>query len=936
MTPAGYTVLRRQTIALASPDPSSSYSTVLAQMLDALAWGSGALQVRVFAQDIVGVSSSVRIAVYNVVAAPDDPAVMFESADPIAYVDLAPITSTTPQLLIAKLPTVSDPSFTIARYLTVKMIVNAGPNSISGSVTLGVDLIGYRGMAGPRGTAGTNAYSTSTQSFTAPAANSTATLFAGDCTWAAAGQRVFLSDAVNGVTSYFRVAANGSATSVSLGNEDVAQAGFVFATGSKLSPAGEDGLPNPGAFASMYKGALNTSTTPLTSYSGNNLTASGATTSTAAGSITVAAAGAYRVSADILAQFGGPSQGAANCYLVMTLNGTLIGGTDQTVSVPIAGAVANLNREVVLNLAANDVLKVEYALGTGCSFVDFWGTFTADACAGGGASNDAQYLTLATNASLANERVLALNATKFSTTDGGAGGNYSVDLTGNFGSTNISTTGFVGVGATPRATVGLIRAGSPATVGNRTVVAVRNAADSADLEVLTVGASNEVTLGAPNGTATYIYGGSANAYFQITATTMELDTPSGGGFMIARTTPTYHESFYVDPNADRMYIGSMPWQGAVALSGNIAVKNSTTILAARDAADSADIPIVATDASNNILIGSNPTGSAYAPAGAYLAVNNDHYIGVTQTYVTLFGNDINVHTAGELNVRTAAAATRIVLDPNNIFVSIGATPAASGVLRLPNATAINARNAAGGADVEMLSTDANDNVKVGGKYVAGMFLQSTLLTSGTSFTTNSKTTKIRVRVVGGGGGGGGAGGATSNGSAGAGGGAGGYAEKWFNVAGNTGYTCAIGAAGSGGTASAGTGNAGGNGGSSSLTVSGTTVTAPGGSGGAGMSSGTTVIMALGGAAAAVATNGDVNSGGTGGANSYRGSAAIVFAGQGAGSQLGGGGSARSTSGVGNAATGFGAGGGGGCVNNANQNNAGGAGTAGCIVVEEYA
>jgi hypothetical protein len=885
--------------------------------------GSGALQVRVFAQDIVGTNSSVRIAVYNVVAAPDDPAVMFESADPIAYVDLAPITSTTPQLLIAKLPSVSDPNFTIARYLTVKMIVNAGPNSISGSVTLGVDLIGYRGMAGPRGSAGTNAYSTSTQSFTAPAANSTATLFAGDCTWAAAGQRVFLSDAVNGVTSYFRVAANGSATSVSLGNEDAAQVGLVFATGSKLSPAGEDGLPTPGAFGSLYKSTTSQTWTALTSYTGDNLTPSNVTSSAGSGSLTVDVAGAYRVSADLRVAFSNSSQVPATAYLTLTKNGTAIPGTFMTYAVPGVGSIlAEFHSDVIVSLAQGDVLKVEYS-GL-VTMTGFDGNFAADASAGGGPSNDAQYLTLAANSSLTNERTLALNATKFSTTDGGAGGNYSVDLTGNFGSTNISTTGFVGVGATPRATVGLIRAGSPATVGNRTVVAVRNAADSADLEVLTVGASNEVTLGAHNGTATYIYGGSANAYFQITATTMELDTPSGGGFMIARTTPTYHESFYFDPNADRIYIGSMPWQGAVALSGNIAVKNNTKVIVARNAADSADLELLRTDTSN---------GAWFGAGAAFFVIGDDTNASGGSYYKVALGTVHDFQTGGGSRVSISGESLKA-----KVPVALqGTTVAASGDVRAANNTTIAAaRNAANSGDLEVLSTDANDNVKVGGKYVAGMFLQSTLLTSGTSFTTNTKTMKIRVRVVGGGGGGGGAGGATNNGSAGAGGGAGGYAEKWFNVAGNTAYTYAIGAAGSGGTAAGGTGNAGGNGGSSSFTVSGATVTAPGGSGGAGMSSGTSVIMALGGAAAAVATNGDVNSGGTGGANSYRGSASIVFAGQGAGSQLGGGGSARSTSGVGSAATGYGAGGGGGCVNNANQNNAGGAGTAGCIVVEEYA
>jgi len=55
------------------------------------------------------------------------------------------------------------------------------------------------------------------------------------------------------------------------------------------------------------------------------------------------------------------------------------------------------------------------------------GSITASG-GGGGAPTTAQYLTLATDATLTAERVLAFNGSRFSVTDGGAGGNYDVDI----------------------------------------------------------------------------------------------------------------------------------------------------------------------------------------------------------------------------------------------------------------------------------------------------------------------------------------------------------------------------------------------------------------------------------------------------------------------------------------------------------------------------
>lgn len=214
---------------------------------------------------------------------------------------------------------------------------------------------------------------------------------------------------------------------------------------------------------------------------------------------------------------------------------------------------------------------------------------------------------------------------------------------------------------------------------------------------------------------------------------------------------------------------------------------------------------------------------------------------------------------------------------------------------------------------------------------AGRFLRSTLLTSGTTFTTGPDTETIRVRVQGGGGGGGGCTSVASAAAAGGGGGAGAYAEKTFDVLPNTNYTYAIGAAGAGVS-----GAAGGNGGSSTFTVGATTVTAPGGTGAPAAVSATTLKSFAGGAGATVATNGDVNQAGPPGETGTVLIVAtpIVQGGAGGDSVLGAGGLGVIAVGNGNAATGFGAGGSG-SATGASTVRTGGSGTAGACIVEEY-
>ena len=216
---------------------------------------------------------------------------------------------------------------------------------------------------------------------------------------------------------------------------------------------------------------------------------------------------------------------------------------------------------------------------------------------------------------------------------------------------------------------------------------------------------------------------------------------------------------------------------------------------------------------------------------------------------------------------------------------------------------------------------------------AGRYLGTTVLTSGTSFTTGSLTNKIFIRVQAGGGAGGGGATAAVSASAGGGGSAGGYAEKTFTVAPSTAYTYAIGAAGAAGAAGANDGLVGGN---STFAVGATTVTAFGGLGGIGMAATTTVTSVLGGASPAISTNGDVNTGGEPGDPGIAFTGLLANSGAGGSSIFGSGGNGRITAGTGAIGVGNGAGGSGGVVLNGSSAVAGGVGLAGIIVVDEYA
>lgn len=209
-----------------------------------------------------------------------------------------------------------------------------------------------------------------------------------------------------------------------------------------------------------------------------------------------------------------------------------------------------------------------------------------------------------------------------------------------------------------------------------------------------------------------------------------------------------------------------------------------------------------------------------------------------------------------------------------------------------------------------------------------------IFTASGTYTPTSGTRKVRIRVQGAGGAGGGTTGAGSGCAAGGGGAGGGYLEVYIAPgAAVTGGAVTVGAGGTGASAAVG-----GNGGDSSIVIQGTTYTAKGGQGGAAGANTTTQARASGGlVGSSTSSGGNIISrtGQTGEAGMILlGSSAIGGSGRGGAAALGDGGGSVSGQSAGATATlGYGGGGSGSFSTTTNQ--AGGNGSPGIVIVEEY-
>lgn len=208
----------------------------------------------------------------------------------------------------------------------------------------------------------------------------------------------------------------------------------------------------------------------------------------------------------------------------------------------------------------------------------------------------------------------------------------------------------------------------------------------------------------------------------------------------------------------------------------------------------------------------------------------------------------------------------------------------------------------------------------------GRLLNIRYLTGSGTYTPTSGTTSIVFDMLGGGGAGGGAPATASNTySCGGGGGAGSFLRKRLT----TGFSSVSYSVGAGGTAASGA--KGGTGGSSTFS----TYSAAGGTGGDIAGAAAQLAYAAGGAGSSTPSDGDLVYQGAVGSLGLMGSTDFAVGGNGGGSVYGTGGGGAGGA-AGSTGTGYGTGGGGASAGGGTGAFAGGAGTAGVIVVYEYA
>ncbi|MBP2167716.1 hypothetical protein J2125_000908 [Erwinia toletana] len=215
---------------------------------------------------------------------------------------------------------------------------------------------------------------------------------------------------------------------------------------------------------------------------------------------------------------------------------------------------------------------------------------------------------------------------------------------------------------------------------------------------------------------------------------------------------------------------------------------------------------------------------------------------------------------------------------------------------------------------------------------SGRLLNIAVITSSGTYTPTTGTKKIKVTAVGGGGGSGGVAATSSTQYCASGGGAGGSSAVGFYSV-SAPVLCTIGSAGGAGAAG---NNPGGTGGA---TIFGSLITAPGGSGSAGVpaiASGSTAVTGNA-APGAIATGGTIlNVRGTPGGYAFIFPSGNVIAGSGGNSLVGAGGFGQGFPPAPSLGTGYGSGASGISIGPGLAANSGVAGTAGVVIIEEYA
>lgn len=217
-------------------------------------------------------------------------------------------------------------------------------------------------------------------------------------------------------------------------------------------------------------------------------------------------------------------------------------------------------------------------------------------------------------------------------------------------SSGLSATSFADSAGTT-STTGLIRGKN-----NTTLITARNAANSADIDLLAINSSNAVSIATgatsigigPLNTATIYLGGNSGGYN--TAFVAGGFYLSGGGYNI------------LNGNARMLSYGST---GTISTTGIIRAENNVIIAAARNAANSANLEVLGTNTSNHLYIG----GAASATAAVQVfSVNSQGYRETVMPAAsgTAAANTITYEYVFADSTNTSGATTNRDIDLSNL------------------------------------------------------------------------------------------------------------------------------------------------------------------------------------------------------------------------------------------------------------------------------
>jgi hypothetical protein len=129
--------------------------------------------------------------------------------------------------------------------------------------------------------------------------------------------------------------------------------------------------------------------------------------------------------------------------------------------------------------------------------------------------------------------------------------------------------------------------------------------------------------------------------------------------------------------------------GTPALSGSLRVGNSITAIAARNATNNADVPLLQTDGSDYVYLGNQ--------AARYVAVSA---------------------TADDFILQQVGNGTVLRIGPGGLMqvglpMALGTNPASTGQVRLPNAGGVVSRDVGNASDMSLIMLDTGNRIRIG-------------------------------------------------------------------------------------------------------------------------------------------------------------------------------------------------------------------------------